>query len=79
MKLRTHGPVKEPGKQVTINELVAQNNNLCNKNLKPVYEKKRPGDILHSYADIELIKKKLKYEPKFSFNAGLEVLISAHP
>jgi len=70
MNCATHG-------QVNINELVEQINKLLRKTIKPVYEKKRPGDILHSYANIDLIKKKLNYNPEFSFNAGLELLISA--
>jgi len=71
--------------QVTLNELVKQINNLLNKNtcppkiyrrrVEPIYAVPRPGDILHSFANIELIKAKLNYEPKISFNTGLELII----
>lgn len=50
----THG-------QVTLNELVKQINNLFNKNIEPIYEKSKPGDIKHSFASIDLIKKSLNF------------------
>jgi nucleoside-diphosphate-sugar epimerase len=65
MNCATHG-------RVTINELVAQINNQLNKNVKPLYEKHRPGDILHSFADISLLKKILNYETRVSFVEGLK-------
>jgi nucleoside-diphosphate-sugar epimerase len=68
MNCATHG-------RVTVNELVKKINEKLNKNVKPIYADVRPGDILHSYANIDLIKNKLGYEPKFSFKAGLEMLI----
>ena len=63
--------------QVTVNDLVAQINKLCKKEIKPIYEKKRPGDILHSFADIKLIEKKLSYKPKMNFREGLQKLITS--
>ena len=63
--------------QVTVNDLVAQINKLCKKEIKPIYEKKRPGDILHSFADIKLIEKKLSYKTKMNFRDGLQKLITS--
>ena len=65
MNCATHG-------QVTINELVEQINKHLLKKKKPIYKKKRPGDILHSYANIDLIKQELNYEPKINFSNGLQ-------
>ena len=63
--------------QVTVNDLVVQINILCKKDIKPIYEKKRPGDIIHSYADINLIENKLGYKTKINFRDGLQKLISS--
>jgi len=63
--------------QVTINDLVVQINILCKKEIKPVYEKKRPGDIIHSYADINLIENKLGFKTIINFRDGLQKLISS--
>ena len=64
MNCATHG-------QVTINEVVTQINNLCNKNIKPIYEKPRPGEIKHSFADINLIDKVLNFRPVIEFKEEL--------
>jgi hypothetical protein len=42
-----------------------------NKNIEPIYAELRPGDIKHSFADIDLIKEKLKFQPVISFIDGL--------
>ncbi len=60
--------------QITLNELVKQINNLLNKDLEPIYADPRPGDVLHSFADIDLIKEKLKFQPVISFIDGLNKL-----
>ncbi|MFX1288064.1 MAG: SDR family NAD(P)-dependent oxidoreductase [Promethearchaeota archaeon] len=41
------------------------------KNLKINYSAPRPGDILHSYADISAAKQKLKFNPKYNQEQGL--------
>ena len=50
MNCATHG-------QITINELINKINKKLNKNIEPVYTEKRPGDILHSFASIDLINR----------------------
>lgn len=62
--------------QVTLNELVKQINKLLGKNLEPIYANKRPGDVLHSFADIKLIEKKLNYRVNVNFPDGLLNLIN---
>jgi UDP-glucose 4-epimerase len=64
MNCATHG-------QVTLNELVKQINNLLNKNIEPIYTNKRPGDILHSFADISILKEKTDFDPVVTFLEGL--------
>lgn len=62
--------------QVTLNALVQELNVLLNKDIKPIYADKRPGDILHSFAYINLIEKKLGFNPTVNFKEGLNRTIS---
>ena len=62
--------------QITLNELVKEINNLLDKNIEPIYTDPWTGDIKHSFANIELIKAKLNYKPKFLFNTGIELIIN---
>ncbi len=61
--------------QITLNELVAQVSNLLNKETKPIYAEPRHGDIKHSFADINLMKKNLNFEPTIDFTEGLNKTI----
>lgn len=63
------------GKQVTINELVETLNKIMKKDIEPIYDKPRGGDIKHSYADISLAKEYLDYRPQYSFEDGLKETI----
>ena len=62
--------------QITLNELVEQINNLLNKEAKPIYAELRSGDIKHSFANIDLIKEKLNFEPITNFEDGLSKTIN---
>lgn len=57
--------------RTNLNELAAMINKILGKNIQPVYEKPRPGDVKHSFADIDLLKKTLNYEPGVLFEEGL--------
>ncbi|PIU46875.1 LPS biosynthesis protein WbpP, partial [bacterium (Candidatus Gribaldobacteria) CG07_land_8_20_14_0_80_33_18] len=48
---------------------------ILNKNIKPIYKPKRPGDIKHSLADINKARKLLKYKPKIGIEEGLRKTI----
>ncbi len=61
--------------RTNLNELVEKINAILGKNIKPVYADPRPGDVKHSYADIERIQKYLGYEPRVMFDEGLEKTI----
>lgn len=59
------------GQRISLNELVSKIGKIEGKNISPLYEKEREGDIKHSLADISLAKKELGYIPKYSFDEGL--------
>jgi nucleoside-diphosphate-sugar epimerase len=64
------------GKATTINKLVQILQKIMGKkNLKPVHEEPREGDIRHSYASIEKARTLLGYEPMFSLEKGLKKLV----
>ena len=56
----------------TLNELVDVLNNLLGTDLEPDYLEPRPGDILHSMADISLAQEVLGYSPTVDFVTGLQ-------
>mgnify|MGYP000872413323 CR=1 FL=1 len=61
--------------QTTLNQLVNQINIVLKKNIEAVYEKPRPGDIKHSFADIKNALKLIGYSPLIDFEEGLEKTI----
>jgi UDP-glucose 4-epimerase len=64
------------GKAMTINKLVQTLQKIMGKrNLKPVYEAPRCGDIRYSCASIEKARTLLGYEPMFSLEKGLRELV----
>jgi len=58
--------------RITLNELVRSLNKMLNKNIVPIYEKQRPGDIKHSFADIKLAKEKIGFNTTIDFETGLK-------
>ena len=64
--------------QITLNDLVKEMNKLMNKDIKPLYEGPRAGDIKHSYADISLAEKSIGYKPVVSFEEGLKKTIDSY-
>ncbi len=61
--------------RVTLNELVSAINKITGKNITPLYQDFRKGDIKHSFAEITKINKALDYIPKVSFEDGLRKTI----
>ena len=60
------------GSPISLTDLAKLMLKLTNKNnLRIVYSVPRPGDILHSYADISKAKRLLKFEPKYNQEQGL--------
>ncbi|MCF7804226.1 MAG: SDR family oxidoreductase [Candidatus Marinimicrobia bacterium] len=62
--------------RISVNELVNSINKIAGSSIQATYDDKRPGDVKHSYADINLIKKYLDFRPETSFNEGLQQTIN---
>lgn len=60
------------GEKTTVNSLAAKINEILNTSIEPDYDKPRPGDIRHSFADITKARERLKFEPLVGFREGLE-------
>ncbi len=60
------------GGRVTVNELAAAIRDLTGARVEPVHDQPRPGDILHSWADISRATEALGYRPSVNFREGLE-------
>jgi nucleoside-diphosphate-sugar epimerase len=63
------------GDKTTVNQLFEAIRKLLQKDLAPIHEEPRPGDIRHSFADIAKAQGVLKYEPKISLSEGLQETI----
>lgn len=63
------------GERYTLVDLVNAINNILNKNVEPIFDPIRAGDVEHSLADISKAKEKLGYEVKINFREGLEKTI----
>ncbi|MFX1375573.1 MAG: SDR family oxidoreductase [Promethearchaeota archaeon] len=65
------------GSPIKLTDLAKLMLKLTNKeNLKVIYTDPRPGDILHSYADISKSKTLLNFKPKFTQAEGLKEYFS---
>jgi UDP-glucose 4-epimerase len=63
------------GNRISINELADMIMKLTGKNLKPIHDAPRKGDVMHSLGDISKAKKDLGYEPRYSLEEGLRETI----
>ncbi|MCL4539960.1 MAG: SDR family oxidoreductase [Bacteroidetes bacterium] len=64
--------------RLSLNRLVKEINTILGKDVIPVYDKPRPGDVKHSLADISLIGSKLGFKPKIDFREGLKRTIESY-
>jgi len=62
------------GERITINELARLVISIVGKNMEPVHQEPRPGDIRHSLADISRARA-FGYEPRCSLKEGLRETI----
>ena len=60
------------GRGVTVNELVSSLNQVLGSDLAPKYGPTRTGDVRASIADIGRARRDLGYEPRVSFEQGLQ-------
>ncbi len=61
--------------RVTLNGLVEKINRILGKNISPIYQNERSGDIKHSFANISAAEKYLGYKPIIDFETGLRKTI----
>ncbi len=59
------------GSRITLNQTLKLLEKIAAKPIRAKYDPPRPGDILHSQADIDLARKVLGYEPRVNFEEGL--------
>lgn len=60
------------GQAITVNAIIALINDLLGKDVKPIYDPPRPGDVKHSLADISAAQALIGFEPTVPFRQGLE-------
>ena len=65
------------GGKVTVNQLASMMARLMGRpHIQPRYEAERAGDVMHSMADLTLVKRTIGYEPIVDFNPGIESTVS---
>ena len=62
--------------QIILNDLIKEINIILRKDVKPAYLDTRKGDIMHSFANIDLIKEKLGYKPIVIFKEGIQKTVN---
>lgn len=65
--------------RITLNELVESLNRILSTRIAPEYHPRRPGDILHSFADISRATRLLNYHPGVDFETGLQRTVEGFP
>jgi UDP-glucose 4-epimerase len=64
------------GKRITINELANEIMAIIGRDLNPIHEKPREGDVLHSLGDITKAKKDFGYEPGDNLEENLKETVN---
>ena len=64
------------GKRIRVLDLVHQINEILGTQIQPIFDEPRPGDILHSLADISAAEDLLGYQPRIRFAEGLQQTVS---
>jgi nucleoside-diphosphate-sugar epimerase len=64
------------GGRITLLDLVAAINKIAGKNVQPRFDPPRPGDVLHSQADIGKAAKLLGWTPRVDFQDGIEKAVA---
>jgi UDP-glucose 4-epimerase len=63
------------GESITLNELLESLKEILQKDIQPVYEDERVGDVKHSLADITKAKKKMNFEVQVNTDQGLKLTV----
>jgi nucleoside-diphosphate-sugar epimerase len=64
------------GERTSVNTLAREIGDLLGVSIQPHYTDPRPGDILHSFADIEKARQALHFEPLVGFKLGLKKAVA---
>lgn len=64
------------GDRITVNSMLEQINGITGRSIAPEYAPPRPGDILHSQADIDRAASKMGFAPQVTFEDGLRRTIA---
>ncbi len=64
------------GTRYTLNDLIRKLWDLTETRLEPIYTDPRPGDVLHSQGDITYAAEILGYNPRVSFEDGLQKTVA---
>jgi len=67
------------GSRISVNELIKLISNLLNKEAKITYVEAQKGDVKHTWADIELAKKELGWQPQIEIAEGLRRYVDSIP
>jgi nucleoside-diphosphate-sugar epimerase len=59
------------GRKVSLNELVAELQELIGSDVETIYAPRRPGDVPHSLASLDRARAELGYEPEVDLREGL--------
>jgi len=65
------------GSRISVNDLVKLISNLLNKEVKATYVEEQKGDVKNTWADIELTKKELGWQPQVEITEGLRRYIDS--
>ncbi len=65
------------GRAISVNVMLAALARLVGAETRARFEPPRPGDVRDSLADIEAARSSLGYEPRVSFEEGLERLVAS--
>ncbi len=60
------------GHQISLKELIASLGEITDREIEPIFDDARPGDVEHSYADVSRAEAHLGYRPVVSFCEGLK-------
>lgn len=65
------------GIAVTVNDLASKINSYLGKDVRPTYAPARPGDVLHTLAELDKSRDILGYVPDVMFDDGLKLTINS--
>jgi nucleoside-diphosphate-sugar epimerase len=64
------------GDRISLLDLIATINGILGKQIAPKFAPRRPGDVLHSQADIAKAARLLGWQPSVSFREGIEKAVA---